>query len=367
MKKIQTLLVAICTITSLYASVLIAVLACAPAGPSYKERLAQAVEEKLSTLTLEQKLWQLITVDTGALKDTLCPVGGVILFGPDITDSASLKHLTDSLHALESEPLISIDEEGGRVARIGLNKNFNVPHIPPAAQLKDTADAYAAGLAIGRYLKEYGFDIDFAPVADVNTNPENVVIGNRAFSTDPTVAAGMVVSYLKGLSDAGIYGCIKHFPGHGDTKADTHKGYAQSLKTWEEMLGCEMIPFKAGIDAGTPLVMSAHIAAPKVTGSGVPSTLSPLMLTQKLRGELGYEGIIITDALRMGAVSNEYSSGEAAVKAFAAGADMLLLPASPVEAQQALMQAVADSVITEERVNQSLRRILSLKLQNTID
>ena len=340
--------------------------ACGPAKPSLKERLDAAVDSTLAAMTTQEKVWQLFTVGTHELQDSLYPVGGVILFAYDVKDSAQLVHLTDSLHALPGKPLVSIDEEGGRVARIGRNKAFNVPRIPPMGEASSPEDAYSYGNEIGRYLSLYGIDIDFAPVADVNTNPQNPVIGDRAFSDDPSDAAGKVVKYLQGLSDAGIYGCIKHFPGHGDTKTDSHYGYAQSLKTWEELLSCEMIPFKAGIEAGTPLVMTAHIAVPSVTGSEVPSTLSPLMLTEKLRGELGYEGLIITDALRMGAISKEYSCREAAALAFIAGADILLLPENPLEAFQGVMAALQDGSISEDRLNQSVRRILELKLQKTL-
>ena len=336
------------------------------AGPTYQERLAQAIDAKMAEYSLEQKVWQLFTVGTHDLRDTLYPVGGVILFGYDVCDSAQLVQLTDSLHALPGEPLLSIDEEGGRVARIGSNMHMPVPRIGPMGQVQSPEEAYDCGHTIGTYLSLYGLDIDFAPVADVNTNPENVVIGDRAFSSDPAVAADMVSAYLQGLTDAGIYGCLKHFPGHGDTKADTHLGYAQSLKTWDEISACEMIPFRAGIQAGAPLVMSAHIAVPNVTGTGVPCTLSPLMLTEKLRGELGFEGVIITDALRMGAVSQEYAPGEAAVLALLAGADILLLPASLPEAFQGVMDALETGVLSEERIDASVRRILSLKLSKSI-
>ena len=346
---------------------LFAAVSCGPAKPSLKERIDAAVDSTLASYTLEEKVWQIFMVGTQELQDSLCPVGGVILFGYDVKDSAGLVHLTDSLHALPGSPLISIDEEGGRVARIGRNKAFNVPRIPAMGQASGPEDAYRFGNTIGRYLALYGIDIDFAPVADVNTNPQNPVIGDRAFSDDPSDAAEKVVKYLQGLSDAGIYGCIKHFPGHGDTQTDSHFGYAQSLKTWEELLTCEMIPFKAGIEAGTPLMMTAHIAVPSVTGSEIPSTLSPLMLTEKLRGELGYDGIIITDALRMGAISKEYSSGEAAALAFIAGADILLLPENPLEAFQGVMGAIEDGRITEERLDASVRRILELKFSKSIN
>ena len=200
-------------------------------------------------------------------------------------------------------------------------------------------------------------------MADVNTNPENVVIGARAFSDDPQVAASMVTSYLQGLKDAGVTGCVKHFPGHGDTKADTHFGYAQSRKTWDEMLDCEMITFKAGILWGTQLVMTAHIAAPNVTGSDVPATMSSLLLQNKLRGELGYRNIIITDGMEMGAITQQYSNTEAAVGTLLAGADIILGPQNFVEAFDAVVKAVEDGMLAEERIDRSVHRILEMKNQ----
>lgn len=215
------------------------------------------------------------------------PVGGIILYAHNIEDEAQLAAFIPQIRALNGSPLLCIDEEGGRVARIANNSNFVVEKFESMGAIGATGDpqnAYNCAYTIGTYLHRYGFDIDFAPVADVNTNPENIVIGARAFSDDPQVAAPMVTAYLQGLKDAGVAGCIKHFPGHGDTKADTHFGYAQSLKTWDEMMDCEMVPFKAGIQWGTQLVMTAHIAAPNVTGSDIPATMSSVILQDKLRG-----------------------------------------------------------------------------------
>jgi len=244
------------------------------------------------------------------------PVGGIILYAHNIEDEAQLSAFVSQIRALNGSPLLCIDEEGGRVARIANNENFDVEKFESMGAIGATGDpqnAYHCGNTIGTYLHRYGFDIDFAPVADVNTNPENIVIGARAFSDDPQVAAPMVVNYLQGLKDAGITGCIKHFPGHGDTQADTHFGYAQSLKTWDEMLTCELMTFKAGIQWGTQLIMTAHIGTPNVTGSEIPATMSPLILQDKLRGELGYQNIIITDAMEMGAITLQYTNAEAAV------------------------------------------------------
>lgn len=292
------------------------------------------------------------------------PVGGIILYAWNIDNEAQLARLIPQVRALNGHPLLCIDEEGGRVSRIANNPNFNVKKYESMASIGATGDprnAYECGNTIGTYLQRYGFDIDFAPVADVNTNPENVVIGPRAFSDDPAVAAPMVTSYLQGLKDAGITGCIKHFPGHGDTQADTHYGYASTQKTWDEMLNCEMVTFKAGIKWGCKLIMSAHIGAPKVTGSDVPSTMSPIILQDKLRGELGYQNIIVTDGMEMGAITQQYTSAEAAVGSIQAGVDIVLGPRYFTEAFDAVMAAVNHGTISEERINQSVRRILKLR------
>jgi beta-N-acetylhexosaminidase len=293
------------------------------------------------------------------------PVGGVILYAWNIVDETQLARVIADIRSFNGSPLLCIDEEGGRVSRIANNPNFDVKKyvsMDSIGKTGDPANAYECGHTIGTYLKRYGFDIDFAPVADVNTNPDNIIIGLRAFSDDPQVAAPMVTNYLQGLKDAGITGCIKHFPGHGDTQADTHYGYAQSQKTWEEIRDCEMVTFRAGIQWGCQLIMTAHIGLPNVTGSDIPSTMSPLILQDKLRGELGYQNIIITDGMEMGAITQQYTSGEAAVCSILAGVDIVLGPKYFVEAFDAVMKAVGQGTISEERINQSVRRILRLKL-----
>lgn len=350
---------------------------------------SSAIEAHLGKMTLREKVGQLFTVRPEAMCPELeasgqgmyayklrevtegmkerskqYPVGGYTLFAHNIDNPEQIKAFTAALHALPGEPLLSVDEEGGRVARIGNNDNFSVTRYESMAAVGATGDASKAresGNTIGQYLKEYGFDIDFAPDADVNTNPENVVIGDRAFSNDPKVAAPMVVGYLQGLEEAGVVGCLKHFPGHGDTRGDTHTGYVQSDKNWKQMSECEMITFKAGIKAGARMIMTAHIAAPEVTGTELPSTLSSIILQDKLRKELGYEGIIITDALGMGAISQHYTSADAAVKCLQAGVDIMLMPQNLQEAFDAVMAAVEDGTIPEARIDESVRRVLALK------
>ena len=351
-----------------------------------------AVEEQLSQMTLREKVGQMFYVRMETLDTTIhwntyadlqenpilevnqtmrdvnerYPVGGLILYAWNIDNEAQLSTLMAQIRSLNGQPLLCIDEEGGRVSRIANNPNFNVKKYESMSAIGATGDpnnAYECGNTIGTYLHRYGFDIDFAPVADVNTNPENVIIGPRAFSDDPAVAAPMVTHYLQGLKDAGVTGCIKHFPGHGDTKADTHFGYASTQKTWAEMMDCEMVTFKAGIQWGCQLIMTAHIGAPNVTGSDVPSTMSPIILQDKLRGELGYQNIIITDGMEMGSITQQYTSAEAAVGSIQAGVDIVLGPKNLVEAFDAVMAAVDNGTISEERINQSVRRILKLKLK----
>ena len=349
------------------------------------------VEAQLSKMTLREKVGQMFFVRMETLDTTIhwsaysdlqenpilevnktmrdvnanYPIGGLILYAWNIDDEAQLAKLIPQIRALNGNPLLCIDEEGGRVSRLANNPKFNVKKYESMSAIGATGDpnnAYECGNTIGTYLKYYGFDIDFAPVADVNTNPDNIIIGPRAFSDKPEVAAPMVTSYLQGLKDAGIIGCIKHFPGHGDTKADTHYGYDATQKTWAEMLNCEMVTFKAGIQWGCQLIMTAHIGAPKVTGSDTPSTLSSIILQDKLRGELGYQNIIITDGMEMGAITKQYTSAEAAVKSIQAGVDIVLGPKNLVEAFDAVIDAVNKGTISEERINQSVRRILRMKL-----
>lgn len=294
------------------------------------------------------------------------PVGGVVLFAHNIKDEEQLSRFIPQIRDLKGRPLLCVDEEGGRVARIANNGNFNVEKFESMAAIGASGEptrAFYCGNTIGTYLKKYGFDIDFAPVADVNTNPDNVVIGARAFSDDPAVAAPMVTNYLQGLNNAGIIGCVKHFPGHGDVSADTHYGYAQSMKTWSEMLSCEMVTFKAGIDWGCRLIMTAHIAAPNVTGSEIPSTMSSIILQDKLRSELGYKNLIITDAMDMGAIMNQYTDEEAAVGSIKAGVDIIVCPKDFIKAFDAVVAAVEKGEISEDRINQSVRRVLQLKMK----
>lgn len=364
--------------------------------PAFAKKRAGGIEQKIEGMDLREKVAQMFVVRlesldpafdndavhkssakgltemNGRIEDTFrdYPAGGVILFGRNIESPRQTKKLTKKIHNLESKsdlrPLIFIDEEGGIVSRLANNKAFDLPKFESMKKIGDSGDeenAWKAGKAIGKYLGEFGFDVDFAPVADVDTNPLNPIIGDRAFSADPEEAAGMSSAFLKGLESAGTKGCLKHFPGHGDTQTDTHKGYAETGKTWEEMLECEMIPFKSGIEIGADFIMTAHISAPKIDESGSPSTLSKTITTEKLRRELGYNGIIITDAMEMSAITKNYGNGEAAIKSILAGSDMILIPYDYRATFESVLEAVENGVIPEERINESVRRILKVKFE----
>ena len=335
----------------------------------------------LAEMSLREKVGQLFNVRVEALDLTSTytqtgpsqvitdgfnryPCGGLTLYAANIKNPQQIIDFTQFLHNLGNYPLLCIDEEGGRVARIANNSQFNVTKYTSMAAVGATGDpknGYDAGNNIGGYLAIYGFDVDFAPVSDVNTNPDNVVIGDRAFGSSPQLVADFASQFLLGLQKNTVEGCLKHFPGHGDTKADTHYGYAESLKTWAEISNCEMIPFRKGIETGTQLIMTAHICLPNVTDESIPSTLSPLILQEKLRGELGYKGLIITDSMGMGAITQEYSPEEAAIRALEAGCDIILDPADYVSAFEAVVSAVESGRLTMAQIDERVSKVLALK------
>ena len=342
--------------------------------------LPKEKELVLSKMTTEEKVSQLFIIrpenllpsDQGIKKITnkylkeveKYPVGGFVIFKQNIENPSQLRELNLALKkSCPIPPIISVDEEGGRVARLANSKTFFLPIFTSMEEVGKTGDienARGAGQIIGSYLKTFGFDMNFAPDADVNTNPENIVIGNRAFGSDPILVSKMVSSFLSGLHSTGIKGCIKHFPGHGDTKGDTHKEYVSITKTWDELKSCEFIPFTENFSL-TDSIMMAHVTLTCATKDGLPASLSYELITEKLRGELGYDGLIITDAMEMGAIVKNYGAGKAALLAFLAGNDIILLPNDFHQAYSTILSAVKDGTISEERLNQSILRILKLK------
>ena len=338
---------------------------------------AMTLEEKVSQMfmpTLEGLTEGGIVTEAGSAVQTALeqyPVGGIILFEENVTAPGQISELTANLNHCSMEHvglpmLIGTDEEGGRVTRFANNPNFPVEAISDMADIGATGDgeaAYQAGTAIGTYLQQYGLNLDFAPVADVLTNPDNQVIGARSFGSDPQLVAEMTAEVAGGMQEHGVYACLKHFPGHGTTSADTHTGAVYTDKSLEELKALELIPFQRGIEDGISFIMVSHISAPKVTGKDEPASLSGTMITDVLRQDMGYQGIVITDAMNMGAITGRYSSSEAAVRAIAAGVDIILMPENFREAYQGVLNAVADGTMTEERIDESVKRILAVKLE----
>jgi beta-N-acetylhexosaminidase len=352
-----------------------------------------AAEELLNSMTLEEKIGQLFIIRPESLKPDLTPqqvhnpnkyavtsldaqmaeklknyhVGGIALFGKNIVSPEQLTALISTMQQNSKIPLfISTDEEGGSVSRVANAQNFDVPqhsNMQDIGATGDSREAKKVGVTIGAYLKQYGFNLDFAPVADVNTNPENIVIGSRSFGSDPNLVADMVAAEIWGLHESGVMSCVKHYPGHGDTEGDTHEGFVSITKTWEELKDCELIPFIKAIALPTDMVMISHITAPNITSDKLPASLSYEMVQEKLRGELGFTGVIITDAMEMGAISNEYSSADSAVRAISAGIDIILMPGNFTDAYNGVLTAVQEGKISEERINESVLRILELKEQ----
>ena len=347
--------------------------------------LAQA-EELLEGLSLREKVLQMFLVTpeqlTGvagpvtqcgettrqAIQDT--PVGGIVYFAGNLQDREQTAAMLSGIQ--EAAPLglfLSVDEEGGSVARLGRNPAMGTTSFLDMADIGatgETEQAYQVGLTIGTELRALGFNLDFAPVADVNSNPDNPVIGERAFSSDPETAAEMVSACVEGFRDSGTLCALKHFPGHGDTATDSHYGAAQSDKTLEQLEDCEFIPFRAGIEAGAELVMVGHIALPAVTGDDTPACLSPDIVTGLLRQRLGFTGLTVTDSLSMAAVTDRYSPDRAAVLAVQAGMDLLLMPSDLDAAAEGILDAVAGGALTEARIDESVLRILTAKLERGI-
>ena len=320
----------------------------------------------LSQKQIDQEKTEASTVLTPQMKLNFknYPAGTLILFAKNIETPGQTKELISSYKAESPIPLmVCVDEEGGRVARIAKNKNFGIVNVPPALETVTAQKAEANALAIGTYLSALGFNADFAPVADVWTNDKNTVIGDRAFSRNPEKASNLVKASIKGFHKAGTKTAIKHFPGHGDTREDSHTSSAKSMKTWEQLKKCEMIPFKASIEAGTDMVMIAHIHTPKADTENLPATLSKTWITDRLRGKLGFNGVVVTDAMGMKAISEYYESTQAAIMAINAGCDIILMPHDYAKVFDGIVKAVESGTISEKRIDESVERILLMKFR----
>lgn len=340
-----------------------------------EEEKPSLVDETLAGMTLHEKVCQMmfvtpeeltgedgVTVAGDATRQALenYPVGGIVYFAKNLESQDQVKEMIDNSQKYSSIGLfVATDEEGGVVNR--LMDTVGTTYIGSMYYYKDDGDetAYENTYTIANDMSALGFNLDFAPVADVWSNPDNTVIGERAYSDDYAQAAELVGNAVKGFNDGGVMCTLKHFPGHGDTAEDSHYSSAYVHRTKEEIMADEMQPFRSGIEAGAEFVMVGHLIVPDI--DEVPATLSYKIATGILRDELKFEGVAITDSFEMESIADNYSVDDAVVMSVKAGMDMILQPKDMVSAVNSIEQAVADGELSEDRIDESVRRILTLK------
>ena len=348
-----------------------------------EQLLNEMIDSHIGQMTLQEKVAGLFVITPEQLtgvgtvtaagqttKEALeaKPVGGLIYFAKNIRGYDKFKEMLTNTVAYSKYPLfLCVDEEGGQISRVAnaLPEVEGIDSPAVIAQGGEPANAYEAYARVAAYLNDVGINVDFAPVADVKTDV-NTLFDLRSFGTDPAAVSEFVSQAVLGLEDSEVSACLKHFPGHGATEGDSETGIAVTERTPEEMQNGEFLPFIAGIESGVDFVMVGHISVPQINGDYVPASMSRRVMTDILRNELGYEGIIITDAMNMKAITDYYPAGEAAVSAVKAGADMILMPEKYQEAFDAVLDAVANGEIPEERIDESLRRICRVKCEKMV-
>lgn len=344
-----------------------------------------AVDERIGAMTLEQKVAQLFIVTPEALVEgvsqvtqagdmtregvTAHPVGGIVYFAQNLLDPEQTTTMLANVKQFYADagnvaPFIAVDEEGGTVVRVADNEAFGAQDVGDASALGSAGDTEAAKRAaeqIADYLMPLGFNLDFAPVADVVDPLRSDTMGLRSFSSDAAVAADMVRAEVEGFRDKKMLCCAKHFPGIGAAAGDSHEGAITIEATNEELETVDLVPFRAAIEAGVPMIMVGHVSLPNIVGDSTPAPLSSAVVQGMLRDSLGYTGIIVTGSLSMGAITDYYTPAEAAVAALKAGCDIPLMPERLDEAYQGVLSAVQVGELTEERLDESLTRILTAK------
>lgn len=350
------------------------------------DAISGMAEEIKKNMTLEEKVAQLFLVNfelldnsqggyyefrsmTDAMKESLrsYPVGGVVFFTRNIENREQTIQFIEDVQMNSKIPLfISVDEEGGEVSRIASNPNMQTTVFPDMEWIganEDEEYAYHMGSTIASEIKELGFNLNFAPVADVRTNEFNTEIGSRSFGDDPKLVSKMVKSVVEGMQEQGISAALKHFPGHGDAGEDTHYGAVNVDNDLNRLRSVDFVPFKAGIKAGVDFIMVSHLSISRITEDTVPASLSPLVNGTILREEMGFKGIIITDAMDMKSITDQYEAGEAAVKAVKAGVDIILMPTDLKDAYESVLEAVKTGDIKESRIDRSVKLILKKKIE----
>lgn len=359
---------------------LISIVGCSSIAKPSQEEIQQPekeidpIEEQVKNMTLEEKIGQMVIIglDGYIMDDNTRKmieddrVGGFILFGENVKISDQLLALVNSLKSTNSKnklPLfISVDQEGGRVNRMpGEFKNF--PANQTIGKVNNGDFSYEVGSILGEEIKAFGFNMDFAPVLDINSNPKNLVIGDRSFGTNAEVVSKLGIQTMKGIQTSGVIPVVKHFPGHGDTSVDSHIGLPSVDNDMSRLKSFELVPFNDAIKNGADAVMVAHILMNKIDSQN-PASLSKTIITDLLRDQLNFKGVVITDDMTMGAIVKNYTISDAAIKSVNAGSDIVLVchgHDNEVAVIDALKKAVEDGTIPEERINESIYRILKLK------
>lgn len=332
------------------------------------------IQSIISDMSLDEKIGQMIfagisghqiTNNEKALIHTY-NVGGFIFYQENIGTDQQTIDLVNQLKTLNQEsrlPLfLGVDQEGGDVSRLSDNLK-TLPTNKEIGVINNSNFSNEVGKLLGRELKTFGMNFDFAPVLDVNSNPNNPIIGNRSFGNNPKIVSKLGVETMKGIQSEGVVSVVKHFPGHGDTSTDSHLQLPIVDKTLEELQSLELIPFSKAIDNGADVVMTAHILLPEIDDS-YPSTMSEAIITGLLREQLNYDGVVISDDMTMDAISNNYDIGNATVQSVKAGSDIILIAheyKNVMDSIQAIKSAVKDGEISEESINKSVSRIIALK------
>lgn len=326
------------------------------------------IKERLAAMTLDEKVAQMLIVQNVGITVSAdeaerlakAPYGGYILMAPNYGTLAQTRGLVERLQKLSKTRLIiATDQEGGLVQRVAEIKDKRATPIPEMNRLGRTSDAELArevGRVMAEEMRTIGINVDFAPDADVFSNPYNTVIGTRSFSAQPDTVSKMSIAVAEGLEDNGVIATYKHFPGHGDTATDSHLSLPIINRTRAELDQNDLIPFKNAVASGAKIIMVGHIALPQIIGDNTPATLSKEMMTGILREECQFEGLIVTDGMNMGAITNNYPEAEASYRAINAGADMLVLPSHPDVAIDAIKKGVS-----AERIDEAVYRILKFK------
>lgn len=343
-----------------------------------KEPDQDYISKILKEMTLEEKIGQMMIIHyrEPKLDETLSNMlktikpGGFIFFKENlVTYEDSLELIKNIKDSAKIPMFLSIDQEGGKVDRLKTIKGISFSNMPAMFEIGKTNDediAYGTGAQIAHNLKMLDLNMNFAPVLDIYSNPKNTVIGTRSFGDNAEIVSKMGLALSKGLKDNDIIPVYKHFPGHGNTETDSHVALPIVTKSKEELLKEELIPFKNAIDNGAEVIMIGHLAVPSITNSYIPASLSKKIITNLLKEELNYQNIVITDALNMKALTDNYSEKEIIEKAINAGVDILLMPENPINAVNVIKEGITSGSIKEEQINNSVKKILNLKYKYNI-